>query len=347
MATGHVLAADIGGTKIATAVISLTGEILQMSKVPTALGRPADLADQIVTMLRADLARGGVNMGDVLGLGVGVPAVIAEDHKVIIWAPNLPGWENIPLHDELVARLNLPIRIEYDGHTAVLGEWWLGAGRGYRNVVSVIVGTGIGGGMILDGRLYRGATRLAGAAGWFALRTEPMPDERARQLGHWESLAAGPGIARFAAEKLRQDSRPSLLRNQGLGSPDNLTAQIVCDAARQGDALACEVLHHIGQVLGIGIANIVSLLNPDVVVLGGGVGVQADLFIEQIREIVFSTAQPMSARAVQIVPSQLGERAGLLGAAKAVLLSRLQGNQLPGEEVMPKREEAIGLSVRM
>ncbi len=323
MTPAHILAADIGGTKIATAVISSTGEIVQMSKAPTGQTGPPALIGQITAMLQTDLVRAGVDIIDVLGLGVGVPAVIDADHKVVVWAPNLPGWENVPLHDELVARLNLPVHMEYDGHTAVLGEWWLGAGRGYQNVVFVIVGTGIGGGMILDGRLYRGASRLAGAAGWFVLDTQRVSDEVARQLGHWESLAAGPGIARFAAQKLRQGSEPSILREQIPDSPERLTAQMVFDAARQGDALACEVVHHIGEILGAGIANIVSLTNPEVVIVGGGVGTQADLLIDRIRQVVLHNAQPISAAAVQIVPSQLGENAGLLGAAKAMLLQRM------------------------
>jgi glucokinase len=320
MAPAYILAADIGGTKIATAVISSTGEIVQMSKAPTDLTGPPALIDQITTMLQTDLVRAGVDIVDVLGLGVGVPAVIDADHKVVVWAPNLPGWENVPLHDELVARLNLPVRMEYDGHTAVLGEWWLGAGQGYRNVVFVIVGTGIGGGMILDGRLYRGASRLAGAAGWLVLDKQRVSDEVARQLGHWESLAAGPGIARLAAEKLQQSSEPSTLREQISDLYEKLTAQMVFDAARQGDALACEVIRRIGEILGVGIANIVSLVNPEVVIVGGGVGTQADLLMDRIREVVLHNAQPISAAAVQIVPSQLGENAGLLGAAKAVLL---------------------------
>jgi glucokinase len=278
------------------------------------------LLDQIAAMLQHDLARADVRTADVLGLGVGVPAVIDAEHKVLLWAPNLPGWEDVPLHDELTARLHLPVRIEYDGHTAVLGEWWLGAGRGYRNVVFVIVGTGIGGGMILDGQLYRGTSGLAGTAGWFVLGTQRVSDEATRRAGHWESLAAGPGIARFAAQKLRESSAPSILREACPAPYGALTAQMIFDAARQGDVLACDLVRHVGEILGIGFANIVSLLNPEVVIVGGGVGAQADLLIEQIRQVVLHNAQPVSAQAVRIVPSQLGDNAGLLGAAKAMLL---------------------------
>jgi len=311
MAPTHVLAADIGGTKIATAVITSRGEILRMSKAPSAADNPSALIGQIAAMLRGDLEQTGVDIADVLGLGVGIAAVISADHKVIIWAPNLPGWKDIPLHDELATRLNLPVRIEYDGHTAVLGEWWLGAGQGHRNVVFVIVGTGIGGGMILDGQLYRGASGLAGAAGWFVLDTHRVSDKYARQLGHWESLAAGPAIDRLAAERLRQQSSDPHTR---------MTTQTIFDAAREGDTLACDVVHQIGEILGVGIANIVSLVNPEIVILGGGVGIQADLLIDPIKEVVGHNAQPISAKAVQILPAKLGANAGLLGAAKALLL---------------------------
>jgi glucokinase len=324
MAPSYVLAADIGGTKTATAVVSSAGEILQISKAPTDMGGPPALINQIATMLQDDLRQAGVNIADVLGLGVGIAAAIDTACRVVVWAPNLPGWENVPLYNELVARLNLPVRIEYDGHAAVLGEWWLGAGKGYRNVIFVIVGTGIGGGMILDGQLYRGASQLAGAAGWFVLGTQRVSDEYAQRLGHWESLAAGPGVDRFAAEKLRQSGEPSILREQSSGSYEKLTTQMIFNAARKGDTLACDAVRHVGEILGVGIANIVSLMNPEVVIVGGGVGTQADLLIDQIREVVLYNAQPVAAQAVQIVPAELGANAGLLGAAQAVMLH--QGN---------------------
>ncbi|HZQ07366.1 MAG TPA: ROK family protein [Anaerolineae bacterium] len=322
--TEYVLAADIGGTKVATGIISARGEIAHQSKAPTALSSPTALIAQVSAMVEQDLKGAGLPKGDVLGIGVGIPAVIDADHKVVIWAPNLPGWRNIPLHEELVARTGLPVRIEYDGHTAVLGEWWLGAGCGYSSVVFIIIGTGLGGGMILDGRLYRGANRLAGAAGWFVLDPKWVEDKHARQFGQWESVAAGPGIARMAMDKLQSSTQPSLLRD----APNELTAQAVFNAARQGDMLAKEIVKQVTEFIGIGVANIVSLINPEIVILGGGIGLQSDLLLDGIRQRVLEQAQPISAQTVKIVPSQLGDAAGLLGAAKAAfLIFQKQGGQ--------------------
>lgn len=319
MAGGCLLAADVGGTKTATAVVTCGGEVLHTAKEPTARDGPQALCDQVVAMLQEGLRVAGVRRADLLGLGVGVPAVVDASHQVVVWAPNLPGWSDVPLADLLQRRLGLPVHIEYDGHAAVLGEWWLGAGRGHQSVVMVIVGTGIGGGMILDGRLYHGADQLAGAAGWQVLATRRVEEDEARRVGHWESLAAGPAIARLAARKLQESTQPSLLR---ACPADALSASRVFDAARQGDAVANTIVGEVAEALGVGIANLVSVLNPEVVILGGSVGIQGDLLLAPVREVVRQSAQPVSARRVRIVTAELGERAGLLGAARAVLLAR-------------------------
>ena len=317
MASAHLLAVDIGGTKTAIAVVSRDGEILQMSQAPTALGGPPALVDQIITMLLDTQRQAGVDAAYALAVGVGIPAVISPDHRVIVWAPNLPGWENTHLHEELSARLHLPLRIEYDGHTAVLGEWWLGAGQGYRNVVGITVGTGIGAGVILDGRLCRGRDGIAGAAGWFAMTSDSRPpaNPEARSVGHWESLAAGPAIARKAELELRA-GKPSLLMQAA--AERELTAKDVFEAARQGDALSASVIREAAQILGLGVANIVSLVNPEIVILGGSIGRQSDFVLEPVRRVVQNWAQPISSR-VHIVCSTLGENAGILGAAFAAL----------------------------
>jgi glucokinase len=312
-----LLAVDIGGTKTAAAWMTVSGEILRRAEEPTNQSGPQAGLEQIERMLRSLLPDGQPAPEQVLGVGIGIPAVLELETDRVIWAPNIHGWRDVDLRFTLQRQLGLPVYVEYDGHTAVMGEFWQGAGQGYRSVALLIIGTGIGGGLILDGRLFRGRDRLAGAAGWFALTTQPDQDDRQGQsIGQWESLGAGPGIALRALQALPDHPESSLYACIQQGS---LTAREVFEAARRGDALALQVVDETAGILGLGAANVVSLVNPEIVILGGSVGRQTDLLLPRIREVVLRWAQPASARSVQIVPAGLGGDAGLYGAAYAVL----------------------------
>jgi glucokinase len=308
-----ILAVDLGGTKVATALITTRGKILSQNEEPTCQEGPQAGINQIVRLLQQHL-RPGLTSQQVKGIGVGIPAVLRQDDDLVIWAPNLKDWHNVALRPALEERLGIPTFIEYDGHTAVLGEWWQGAGQGYRSIAMLIVGTGIGGGLILDGKLYRGFNRLAGAAGWFALTSDATDySPRSSSLGHWESLAGGLAIADRAKELL--PSHPG----SSLNGMVPLTAKGVFDQARAGDPFARECVEETANILGIGVANIVSLINPEIVILGGSIGRQSDLLQEKIREVVMRWAQPISAKSVVIRTTELGVMAGLYGAAYAVL----------------------------
>jgi glucokinase len=265
-----------------------------------------------------------VRREQIIGIGAGIPAVLAQEADFVIWGPNLAGWRQVDLRGALERHFNLPVCVEYDGHTAVLGEWWVGAGRQYRSIVDIIIGTGVGGGMVLDGRLYRGADRLAGAAGWFVLdpgRESEAVQERA--LGSWEAHIAGPGLARSALQLLRSGTAgQSSLADKG----EQVTAQDVFQAARQGDPLAVQIVSQAADALGRGIANIVSLVNPEIIILGGSVGSHSDFLLPEVRQVVERYAQPISCRSVKIVVSQLGADAGLYGAAYGLIL-RLETEQ--------------------
>ena len=309
-----LLAVDLGGTKVAAALVTAEGEIRDRRQEATRQEGPAAGVGQIAHLLRDLLGEGDVNPATVAGVGVGIPAVLAPETDHVVWAPNLAGWRDVALRPALAELLQLPVYVEYDGHTAVLGEWWMGAGRGYSSVVSVIVGTGIGGGMVLDGRLWRGRDRLAGAAGWFALAST-AESKRGSARGHWEDLAAGPGIVRRA-----QSSVANYPESQLAISAGSLTAEAVFNAARNGDWLARQIVDETAGLIGLGVANIVSLVNPEIVILGGGVGSQGDLLLARVRQVVQQWAQPASAASVTITASQLGGDAGLLGAAYAAVL---------------------------
>ncbi len=235
-------------------------------------------------------------VGGADGLGVIVPGIYTPSTGQA-WCPNLWGPAEVPLRDALRARVRVPLAIDSDRAGYVLGESWLGAARGLRDVAYVALGTGIGVGILADGAVLRGSCGVAGAAGWFALDPAWKPEYAA--CGCWESESAGPGMA----------------RRFGAGDPAALF-----EAARRGDARARAVVDDAARYAGMGIANLISLLNPEVVVLGGGVVQGAgDLLVEPIRREVVRWAQPIAARRCRVEVSQLGATAGVLGAARLAL----------------------------
>ncbi len=316
----YVLAVDLGGTKTAAALVSTEGAIQLRKQTPTCQEGPHKGIEQIAALLRGLLDESGVSAREVLGIGIGIPAVLAAETDHVIWGPNLRGWRDVALKPELEQRLGLPVTVEYDGHTAILGEWWQGAAQGFRSIAEVIIGTGIGGGLILDGHLIRGTNRLAGAVGWLTLTTNAAcADDVGRAIGHWESLAAGPGIARRAQTLSRQYPDSPLAQQFS-----ELTARDVFDADQNGDPLARRVIDETADLIGLGVANLVSLVNPEIVILGGGIGANCgQRLLPRIRNVVQRWAQPVSAESVILAVSRLGADGGLYGAAYAVL-NRIQ-----------------------
>jgi glucokinase len=284
-----VLAVDIGGTKTALALVSSRGDIQAKEIRATDAADPEPTIRQIMAFAQGHAIK---------AVGVCVPAVLEHDTDRLLWLPNLQGWNGYPLRETLSAGLGCPVALEYDGHAAVLGEWWAGAARGWHSVASIIIGTGIGGGFVVDGRLWRGRDRLAGAVGWIPLTG---PDG----LDHWENLASGPAIARRLTH-LRTAGHATRLTGE-------VTARAVFDAARDGDPLARTVVDEAARYIGYGTAAVISLANPQGVVLGGSVGQQGDLLLDTVQQTVSRWAQPVSARGVPIVCSTLGEDANLLG----------------------------------
>jgi len=293
-----VVAVDIGGTKLSAALVNAAGAVSLRTKVPVVSGDVGASIDQIARIVGELL---NASQQEIRAIGLILPGIyFAATGEA--WAPNLWGHANVPLQAELERELKLPIKIDSDRAGYVTGEQWLGAARGLNDVVFVGVGTGIGAGIISGGRLVRGAHDISGAVGWFALN----PDHREiyRQVGCWEAESAGPGLA----------------RRIGAAS-----AEEVVKKARTGDAAAKRAVEESAAYLGMGIANIVSILNPEMIVLGGGLMQAADLFLEPIRRVMAQWAQPVAAKRVRIELTQLGEDAGLLGAARIALQVREDG----------------------
>lgn len=285
-----VLAADLGATKIAAARVEDTGRVTHRLLAPTPPEGGGAVAEAIVRLLGRLPAQG------VGGLGVAVPGLAGPDGTV--WAPNIPGWERMPLRRFLSRRFRLPVVVESDRNAFVTGEAWKGSARNCRDVVFVAIGTGIGAGIISGGRLVRGHTELAGCLGWMAVRDRFLPAYKT--VGCLESHVAGPGIARSARR---------------LFSRDVDTRELV-RLARGGDPRARKAFAEAGYYLGLALANVVDILNPQMIVIGGGVAAAGNLLLAPARETMMQWAQPLAAKQIRIRRSRLGGRAGLLGAAK-------------------------------
>jgi glucokinase len=308
-------AVDVGGTKIASALFTREGEIAAVNKVAIDKAGGDAAAGQVkaeITVL-ANAARDAG--GQLLAVGICVPG-IAYSASGRVWAPNIPGWDQYPLLDKIrehEPKMRIPLVLESDRSAYVAGEAWRGAASGARDAVFLAVGTGIGAGIISGGRILHGHEDIAGAVGWFGLDPGFKPEYAA--MGSFEAEASGNSVARKARERLSQ-GRPSAMLDLAGGDVEAVTAEVVAAAARRKDPLAMEVVADVVTYLAMGVANIVSILNPEVVVLGGGLFQAADIFLEPVRSEFKRWAQPLAARSVRIERSALGEDAGLYGCGK-------------------------------
>ena len=317
--TRHLaLGLDLGGTKIAGGVVSSRGEVLSNLRLPTpAKGVTKDVA-ALFDVAHAAVSAAKTPWRRISAVGVGVPGAY-DPQTQTVWAPNLPQWSATPLTSMLEKALQRPTFVEGDRNMQAMAEAWLGAGRqrGVRNLVFVTVGTGIGAGLISEGRLIPGAHGVSGAAGWMVIDRAWKP-EYAR-VGCFEALGAGPAVARLGQFALKQHPR-SLIGVLAARNGSKVTAEIVAAAARLGDPAARLVLHEVGTNLGLGVASIVGLLNPDVVVLGGGLTGIGNAILVPLRRAMCRWGQPLATKQVRVVRSCLGEEAGILGAARYAFL---------------------------
>ena len=314
-----IIAIDLGGTKITGALFDSEG--LLHGKLTQLLdGRSGKevgmLIRNVVDELVASYTQG---LSEVQTIGICVPG-IANVKTGKVWAPNIPGWEDYPLYEEISRHVNNPvikINIASDRTCYILGEVWKGEAVGCKDAIFIAVGTGIGVGIMIDGQVLHGHSDIVGASGWMALRT-PYLDEYI-QYGCFESHASGNGMA-MQAKKLLQSTgyANSILRQQPL---ENITTRDIFAAYEQQDELAVKVVDDAIVLWGMAAANLVSLLNPEIIVWGGGVFGPASQFIDRIYNEACKWAQPISIKQVRFVKSSLTGDAGLLGAGYLAQLS--------------------------
>lgn len=309
---------DIGGTNVVVGCVAEDGSALHgLRSEPTHSEAGAD--DVITRMLasaQASMAelRGQVPDAEIVGVGVGAPGPLDTRRGIVLLTPNL-GWRDMPLRDRVSAGLGLPAALDNDANCAVLGEAWMGAARGARHALGVTIGTGIGGGLIVNGELFHGASDSAGEIGHTTIDTEGRRC-KCGNYGCLEAYASGPAIALRAIEDVEAGAASRLAEFAG-GDLARVTAQTVYEAARHGDALALEVVSETAKFLGAGIANLVNVFNPEVVVVCGGVTMAGDgLFVPLRREVARRAFRP-AVDACRIVPGELSGTAGVYGAARA------------------------------
>ena len=311
MGHGEAVGIDVGGTKINALRVARDGEILDRKDART----PADDPEAtLATMI--DLAD-AMRTDDVLAVGVGAAGLVDVRDGVLRFAPNL-AWRELPIAARMRRTLGLPVQVDNDANVAAYAEYRFGAGRGYRHLLLVTVGTGIGGGIVDNGRLFRGAHGFASEIGHIIVDPDG-PRCGCGNRGCWEQVAAGRAIGRLGREVARRHPG-SILAGTAGGDADRITGADVTEAARGGDVPARAVLAEVGRRLGEGIAGLVNVLDPQIVVVGGGAIRAGDLLLEPAREAYRRSVEGFDHRpAVPIVAAMLGNDAGAVGAASLAL----------------------------
>lgn len=313
---------DIGGTELRVAVLDLEGNVVLFRRAAThAAGGPRAVIDQIATL--ADEIEPATRDA-IVGVGVGVPGPLDAERGHVHVAPALKDWVDVPLASDLGAVLGLPVRLENDAHAAALGEWRFGAGRGLNHMVYVTVSTGIGGGVIVDGSLLRGANGLATLFGHMAV-TENSPPCFCGNIGCWEAVASGSAMGWLATAALARHPESRIAALAG-GGP--VTARHVFEAAASGDELGRNLVNREAEYLACGFVNLIHLFSPEAIVVGGGVGRRLSDMAAAITTHVTQRALPPY-RGIPILEAALGDMSGVIGAASLVALTN---NNLPTGE---------------
>jgi glucokinase len=328
-----VLGVDIGGTKIGICIGTFEGRFIARRRLQTKVDEgEARVLDEVVRSAYDILNEAGLTLKDVLGIGVSAPGPLDPREGVLFSAPNLPGWRNVPLRGIFEEAFGVPVYVENDANASALAEWWFGAGKGCKHMIFLTMSTGIGGGMILDGRLYRGSTFNAGEVGHQVV----LPDGPlcgCGKRGCLEALCSGGGIARRLKGCVRRGE--TLMWDMVRGDLDRLSAKVLTDAVRKGDPFAKEFLDETLRYLAQGLANLVFILNPEMIVLGTIVAKEPDLFLEPLRRLMKEMVWDEHLKGLEVVSARLGDEIGDY-ASFSIVLNELNSTTL---KALERREE--------
>jgi len=307
---------DIGGTKVAAGVVDSVGEIKSQSRKPmVAHGEAADGLAAVTSAIDALAAVHGPGMGTLHSIGICSPGPLDPVTGVVINPPNLPCWRNFPLAAEVARIYRVPVRVDNDANAAALAESLWGAGRGYKNIFYTCIGTGIGTGIVFDGRIYHGRTGAAAEGGHCSIDYRG-PLCSCGKHGCIEIYASGPAIAKRARAKVEvEPALASALLDLAGGGPDAITTDMVGRAASAGDRVAKEILKETIELLTLWLGNMVDLLDPEILIMGGGVSTMLQPFFGEIRELLPSCCVNPRCQEIPLVPAYYGEDAGIAGGA--------------------------------
>ena len=310
----YVFGVDIGGTTVKLGLFSEEGVLLEQWEIPTVKENGgASILPNVAESVKGKMEERHIREEDVAGIGVGAPGAVDEEGTLVGGAVNI-GWKPFNIPEALGAYINVPIKAANDANAAAYGELWQGGGKGSANMVAVTLGTGVGGGIVVNGSLLNGATGAGGEIGHIHLVDGETESCGCGNRGCLEQYASATGIARLAERRLAKDEKPSLLRGR------NLSAKSVFDAVKAGDEVAIEIAEQFGEYLGKGLAVVAAVVNPEVFVIGGGVSKAGEILLSFV-EPAYKKYAFHQCRGARFALAELGNDAGIYGAAGLIILN--------------------------
>ncbi|QEH33044.1 Glucokinase [Aquisphaera giovannonii] len=312
----YYLGIDLGGTNIKAGVVDDAGKALSSVSVETLAEHGPDSGiDRLAEAAGRAVGESGIPWADVAGVGLGSPGTMDLSRGVLLEPSNLPGWDQFPIRDRLAERLQKRTVLENDANAAALGEHWVGAGRDSNSLVLFTLGTGIGCGIIHEGRVLQGRHSHGGECGHMIIQADDGRLCSCGRRGHLEAYASATSLVKRAVEALAEDDAPSLLRDL---APAELTSLAIDEAARSGDALASRLMSETARYLAVGAVSVMHTVDPDLILFGGGMIGAGRPFLDEIHSRIRSLTFAILARAVRVEYAELGGEAGFIGAAACI-----------------------------
>lgn len=310
----YIIGVDLGGTNIKAALFTMDYQVVtELSVLTEAAAGPAHVLQRIRMAVQRLTDEGGAAVDEIACMGMGIPGLLDPEEGLSIFSPNFPGWEHIHVVNEMKPYYDCPVYIDNDVRVNLYGEWHHGAGRGCRNLVLLTLGTGLGSGIVHDGKVMYGTTFSAGEIGHMNMFRQGRPC-RCGSSGCLGRYVSAVGMVNTFKERL-QAGQTSVIQKWTNGDEGQITALMISEAYELGDELAVRVMHETGELLGFGLANVINLLNPEMIIIGGGMAAAGDRLFNTVRETVNAHALKLSGSRCRIVQAELGSRAGTLGAA--------------------------------